>query len=49
MQDIKNSKGKLVCRIDASKKIVEILNRGIRTEIHLLDDGSFEVSNCPMH
>jgi hypothetical protein len=45
MQDIKNSSGKLVCRIDATEKIVEIVHKGICTVIHILDNGTCEVIN----
>ncbi|MBI6873411.1 MULTISPECIES: hypothetical protein [Clostridium] len=45
MQSIKNSSGKLVCRIDSSQKIVEIVHKGIRTVIRFLDDGTYEVKN----
>lgn len=45
MQEIKNSAGKLVCRIDATEKVVEIVHKGITTVIYILDNGTFEVVN----
>lgn len=45
MQDIKNSAGKLICRIDAEEKMVEIVHKGIRTIILMHDDGSYNIEN----
>ncbi|EME3524863.1 MULTISPECIES: hypothetical protein [Enterococcus] len=45
MQDIRNSNGKLVCRVDASARIVEIVHKGICTIVHILDNGTCEVIN----
>ena len=45
MQDIKNSVGKLVCKVDAKERIVEIVHKGICTIIHMFDDGTYEVIN----
>ena len=45
MQRIKNSAGKLVCCIDPTKKIVEIVHKGRRTIIRFLDNGTYNVNN----
>ena len=43
MEDIKNSAGKLVCRVDPSTKLVEILHKGIVTTVCFLQDNQIEV------
>ncbi|MGI6651616.1 MAG: hypothetical protein ACOX4Y_07680 [Limnochordia bacterium] len=48
MQKVRNCAGKLVCRIDAREKMVEIVQRGIRTVIRFLDDGSHEIKSAPL-
>lgn len=45
MRDIKNSKGKLVCRLDEKTSIVEIVHKGCKTLIHFKPDGTAEVIN----
>lgn len=45
MQDIRNSAGKLVCRVDKASKTVEIVLKGCITLIRFSDDGSFMVIN----
>jgi hypothetical protein len=45
MRDIKNSKGKLVCRIDEKASIVEIVHKGCKTMIRFKPDGMAEVVN----
>ncbi len=45
MQDIKNSSGKLVCRVEASEKIVEIVHKRCKTLIRFKPDGTVTVRN----
>jgi hypothetical protein len=45
MQDIRNIKGKLVCRIDEKACIVEIVQKGCKTVIHFRPDGTAKVIN----
>ena len=42
---IKNSTGKTICRADARHRIVEIVQKGIRTTIRFCDDGGIKVEN----
>jgi len=48
MQDIKNSAGKLICRVDAEEKMVEIVHKGVRTVIYMHDDGSYNIENTTL-
>ena len=43
MKDIKNSAGKLVCRVDMSTLLVEIVHKGIVTTVRFLPDNQIEV------
>jgi hypothetical protein len=45
MEVIKNGNGKTVCRADASNKIVEIVQRGFKTVIQFMEDGTMKVIN----
>ena len=45
MQGIRNSKGKLVCRASARRRLVEIVGKGQRTLIRFKPDGTVEVTN----
>jgi len=45
MENVTNCAGKLVCRIDVNRKIVEIVHKGICTVICFLDDSTYEVNN----
>jgi len=45
MRDIKNSKGKLVCRLDEKATIVEIVQKGCKTLIHFKPDGTVKIIN----
>ena len=45
MRDIRNSQGKLVCRIDKTSKTVEIAVKGCITVIQFSDDGTISVIN----
>lgn len=45
MKEIRNSQGKLVCRIDRPNKTVEIAVKGCVTLIHFTDDGEINVTN----
>ena len=47
MTEIKNSSGKLVCRLDAHYLIVEIVHRGVKTIIRIVPDGKPVVVNIP--
>lgn len=45
MKEIRNSQGKLVCRIDKRSKTVEIILKGCITLIRFSDDGTISVTN----
>lgn len=45
LTDIRNSQGKLVCRIDKPSKTVEIAVKGCVTTIRFSDDGKIKVTN----
>lgn len=45
MQEIRNSQGKLVCRVDKASKTVEIVLKGCITLIRFFDDGTIGVIN----
>jgi hypothetical protein len=45
MREVRNSKGKLVCRVNSRDLLVEIICRGVKTTIRFLPDGTFEVIN----
>ncbi|CUH96368.1 hypothetical protein P22_2458 [Propionispora sp. 2/2-37] len=45
MRDIRNSKGKLVCRLDEKAGIVEIVYKGCKTLIRFKSDGTAEIIN----
>ena len=45
MQDIRNSKGKLVCRVDRKSRTVEISVKGDITVIRFTNDGEMKVTN----
>lgn len=45
MKDVKNLNGKLVCRIDETKGIIEIALKDCKTLIHLASNGKIEVTN----
>lgn len=45
MQEIRNSFGKLVCRIDKNNKTVEIAVKGCITTISFLPDDKIKVTN----
>lgn len=45
MQDVRNSAGKLVCRVDKASKTVEIVLKGCTTLIRFSDDGTIRVIN----
>ena len=45
MENVRNGSGKLVCRIDKNKKIVEIVIKGEKTLIIFSDDGTVFINN----
>lgn len=45
MEEIKNLMDKLVCRVDKSNRIVEIVSKGYKTIIHFFDDGNVKIIN----
>jgi len=45
MEAVKNSGGKMICRVDGTNKVVEIKHKDIVTTIRFLDDGTIEVTN----
>ena len=47
MQDVKNASGKLVCRLDRVKRVVEIAHKGCKTVIRFYDGGRIGIVNYP--
>ena len=45
MEIIKNNNNKTVCRADWNEKSVEIVQKGYKTVVKFLDDGSIRVIN----
>lgn len=45
MQEVRNSADKLVCCIDNTQKMVEIVIKGCKTTIKFLDDGTVKIVN----
>ncbi|NLH45850.1 MAG: hypothetical protein GX451_06970 [Acholeplasmataceae bacterium] len=45
MRDIRNARGKLVCRLDEKAGIVEIVHKGCKTLIFIKPDGTAEIIN----
>jgi len=45
MKEVRNSSGKLICRLDEKKTIVEIVYRGCKTQIHFKPNGTVEIIN----
>lgn len=45
MEEVRNSQGKLVCRVDKLNKTVEIVLKGCTTLICFSDDGTISVTN----
>lgn len=45
MQEIRNAKGRLVCRVDRKSKTVEIAVKGNVTVIRFTSDGKMKVTN----
>lgn len=45
MREVRNSQGKLVCRVDKASKTVEIILKGCTTLIRFSDDGTVRVTN----
>jgi len=45
MRDIRNARGKLVCRLDEKAGVVEIVYKGCKTLIFIKPDGTAEIIN----
>lgn len=45
MMDVRNLNGKLVCRIDETQGVVEIVHKGCKTVIYFKPCGTAEVIN----
>ena len=45
MKEIKNSNGKLVCKVDEKNKIIEIVHKGYKTVLQFLENGTLVVLN----
>ena len=45
MEVIKNIKGKTVWRVDSTNKTVEIVQKGFKTVIQFMEDGSMKIIN----
>lgn len=43
MKDIKNSNGKLVCKVDEKSKLVEIVHKGHKTILQFSENGKLMV------
>lgn len=46
MEDVRNGCDKLVCRIDKSERLVEIVIKGCKTTIRFMPDGTVEIKNA---
>ena len=45
MKEVRNANGKLICRLDEKKVMVEIVHKGCKTQIHFKPNGAIEVVN----
>ena len=45
LTEVRNSQGKLICRIDKPSKTIEIANKGYVTLISFCDNGNINVIN----
>jgi hypothetical protein len=45
MNEVRNSDGKLVCRIDNKERLVEIINKGCITEIRFRPDDTLKIEH----
>lgn len=45
MKEIRNSKGKLVCCLDSANLIVEIVHKGVKTNVHIVPGKEPVVTN----
>ena len=45
MEEVRNVKGKLVCQIDQKNRVVEIVQKGCKTYIRFMADGTAEIIN----
>lgn len=48
MREIRNSKGKLICRLDEEKVLIEIVCKGIRTIIHISPGNGTVIKEVPV-
>ena len=46
MEDVRNGCDKLVCRIDRTERLVEIVLKGCKTTICFKSDGTVEIKNA---
>jgi hypothetical protein len=47
MTEIRNSVGKLVCRVDTKNLTIEVVRKGIRTIVYLVPNGKpIVLNNC---
>jgi len=46
MEEVRNGCDKLVCRIDRTEKLVEIVMKGCKTTICFKSDGTVEIKNA---
>lgn len=45
MQEVRNNLDKLVCKLDKSTKLIEIVSKGCKTTIQFLDNGIVKITN----
>lgn len=45
MEEVRNSAKRLVCRINKSRREVEIIIKGIKTTIQFQENGTVEIKN----
>lgn len=45
LTEVRNSQGKLICRIDKPSKTIEIANKGYVTLISFCDNGNINIIN----
>jgi len=43
LKEIRNANGKLLCRLDEKKSMIEIVHKGIKTQIYFKPNGMVEI------
>ena len=45
-KDVRNSRGKLICKVDERHKAIQIVTKGVATIITFNDDGTFTAKDA---